>query len=120
MKKVLKVAINGLIFTRYHAIIKSVKVTVVTYGTIWKRKEMIIMALYSYLRVSTKHQKIDRQLTNVIGAYPGMKDHQERIYKDRFTGTTTDRPNWNNYIKSLYLMQDPKNIKNMIELYSMK
>ena len=49
------------------------------------------MALYSYLRVSTKHQKIDRQLTNVIGAYPGMKDHQERIYKDRFTGTTTDR-----------------------------
>lgn len=25
MKKVLKVAINGLIFTRYHAIIKSVK-----------------------------------------------------------------------------------------------
>ena len=47
------------------------------------------MALYSYLRVSTKHQKVERQLTNVIGAYPDLAEHQERIYKDRFTGTTT-------------------------------
>lgn len=60
---------------------------------------MINMALYSYLRVSTKHQKVERQLTNVIGAYPDLAEHQERIYKDRFTGTTTDRPNWNKLYK---------------------
>ena len=60
---------------------------------------MIIMALYSYLRVSTKHQKVERQLTNVIAAYPDLAEHQERIYKDRFTGTTTDRPNWNKLYK---------------------
>lgn len=85
-----------LLFVIIHTVLKQTKVTC---RINFKRKEMIIMALYSYLRVSTKHQKIERQLTNVIGAYPELKDHPERIFKDKYTGTTIDRPDWNRLYK---------------------
>lgn len=53
------------------------------------------MATFAYLRVSTKQQKLERQLTNVIKAYPELADHEERIFKDKYTGTSLDRPGWN-------------------------
>ena len=53
------------------------------------------MATFAYLRVSTKKQKLERQLTNVIKAYPELADHEERIFEDKYTGTSLDRPGWN-------------------------
>lgn len=53
------------------------------------------MAIYHYGRVSTKKQKLNRQLTNAIKAYPELADHPERIFQDKFTGTSFDRPDWN-------------------------
>lgn len=45
--------------------------------------------IYAYCRVSTKHQELERQIINVVKAYPEIK-----IISEKFTGTTTDRPEW--------------------------
>lgn len=45
--------------------------------------------IYGYARISTKKQNIERQVRNIIAAYPDSKDH---IYQEAYTGTTTDRP----------------------------
>lgn len=47
------------------------------------------MSIYGYCRVSTQKQKLDRQITNVLSAYPNAI-----IKTEHFTGTTTARPIW--------------------------
>ncbi|HJJ62531.1 MAG TPA: recombinase family protein [Methanocorpusculum sp.] len=48
--------------------------------------------IYGYLRVSTKKQSIERQIKNILVAYPTAN----LDYRDYFTGTKTDgRPGWN-------------------------
>lgn len=46
--------------------------------------------VYGYCRISTKKQNIDRQIRNILAAYPNAI-----IYKEAFTGTKIDRPEWN-------------------------
>lgn len=47
------------------------------------------MTIYGYVRVSTRKQKLDRQITNILSAYPSA------IIKSEFyTGTTVLRPEW--------------------------
>lgn len=45
--------------------------------------------IYGYVRVSTKKQNIDRQIKNIAEHSPTAK-----IFTDKYTGTTTNRPNW--------------------------
>ena len=54
------------------------------------------MSVYSYCRVSTKRQKLDRQIHNVLSAYPTAI-----IKTEHFTGTTTARPQWEQLKKLL-------------------
>ena len=46
--------------------------------------------IYGYCRVSTKHQKIARQITNITEVYPTAT-----IIREFYTGTVQTRPNWN-------------------------
>ena len=46
--------------------------------------------IYAYCRVSTKHQRIARQITNITELYPTAT-----IIRAFYTGTRQDRPNWN-------------------------
>ena len=46
--------------------------------------------IYAYCRVSTQHQKLARQITNITALYPTAT-----IIKEFYTGTKQDRPNWN-------------------------
>lgn len=48
------------------------------------------MKTYAYCRVSTERQSLARQIENISKAYPKAK-----IYSDKWTGKTLDRPNWN-------------------------
>lgn len=50
---------------------------------------------YGYARVSTLHQDLEAQL-NALG-----KEGCEKIYKDKFTGTKTDRPQFNKLLQEL-------------------
>lgn len=52
--------------------------------------------VYGYARVSTKHQRLDRQVLNITTAYPGAE-----IVTEKYTGTTLDRPAWNKLYKKL-------------------
>ena len=45
--------------------------------------------IYAYCRVSTQHQKLARQITNITTIYPTAT-----IIKEFYTGTTQNRPNW--------------------------
>ena len=54
--------------------------------------EYIMCKLYAYCRVSTQRQDLQRQIDNIRKVYP---DTDIIFYSDKFTGTTTDRPNWN-------------------------
>ena len=49
-----------------------------------------IFMIYAYCRVSTKHQRIARQITNITELYPTAT-----IIREFYTGTKQDRPNWN-------------------------
>ena len=49
--------------------------------------------IYGYCRVSTQHQKITRQITNITDAYPTAV-----IIKEFYTGTTQNRPHWEKII----------------------
>ena len=54
------------------------------------------MSVYGYVRVSTRKQKLDRQITNILSAYPTA------IIKSEFyTGTTVIRPEWDKLKKKL-------------------
>lgn len=46
--------------------------------------------LLAYTRVSTKLQSIQRQITNIVSAYPEIDPNN--IYQEQFTGTKLDRP----------------------------
>lgn len=52
--------------------------------------------IYGYCRVSTKHQRITRQVTNITDIYP-----EATIIKEFYTGTTQNRPLWDKLMKQL-------------------
>ena len=52
--------------------------------------------IYAYCRVSTQHQKLARQITNITAIYPTAT-----IVKEFYTGTKQDRPNWNKLIAQI-------------------
>ncbi len=54
------------------------------------------MSIYAYCRVSTKHQKIARQITNITELYPNAI-----IYREFYTGTTQTRPTWNKLMNTI-------------------
>ena len=58
------------------------------------------MSLYGYCRVSTERQRIKRQMENIRAANDGAYEHAT-FFSDTFTGSTTDRPNWNKLYKKL-------------------
>ena len=47
------------------------------------------MSIYAYCRVSTKQQRIARQITNITELYP-----KATIIREFYTGTTQSRPQW--------------------------
>ena len=47
------------------------------------------MSIYAYCRVSTKHQRIARQITNITELYP-----KAIIIREFYTGTTQSRLQW--------------------------
>ena len=49
--------------------------------------------IYAYCRVSTQHQKIARQISNITALYPNAT-----IIREFFTGTTQNRPQWERFI----------------------
>lgn len=50
--------------------------------------------IYGYCRISTPKQNIDRQERNILASYPSAK-----IYKEIYTSTTTDRPQFQKLLK---------------------
>ena len=52
--------------------------------------------IYAYCRVSTQHQKLARQITNITALYPTAT-----IIKEFYTGTKQDRPSWNKLISQI-------------------
>ena len=52
--------------------------------------------VYGYCRVSTKHQRIARQITNIKELYPTAT-----IIKEFYTGTTQNRPRWDWLMKQI-------------------
>ena len=54
------------------------------------------MSIYAYCRVSTKHQRIARQITNITELYP-----KANIIREFYTGTTQSRPHWEKLITQI-------------------
>lgn len=54
------------------------------------------MTTHAYTRVSTPHQKLQRQITNILDKYPSAI-----VWKEHFTGTTQDRPVWEKLISTI-------------------
>ena len=54
------------------------------------------MSIYAYCRVSTKHQRIARQITNITELYP-----KATIIREFYTGTTQSRPQWEKLISTI-------------------
>ena len=54
------------------------------------------MAIYAYCRVSTQHQRITRQITNITELYPAAI-----IIREFYTGTVQARPNWNQLMSQI-------------------
>ena len=52
--------------------------------------------IYGYCRVSTKHQRITRQVTNITELYP-----EATVIKEFYTGTTQNRPRWEWLMKQI-------------------
>lgn len=52
--------------------------------------------IYGYCRVSTTHQRITRQVTNITEIYP-----EATLIKEYYTGTTQSRPLWDKLMKQL-------------------
>ena len=55
------------------------------------------MTIYGYARVSTKSQSIDRQVANILRAYPDLDT--KNLFCESFTGRTTDRPEFQRLLK---------------------
>ena len=54
------------------------------------------MSIYAYCRVSTKHQRIARQITNITEVYP-----KATIIREFYTGTTQNRPHWDKLMNQI-------------------
>ena len=54
------------------------------------------MVIYGYCRISTKQQNIERQIRNIKLKYPNAV-----IITETFTGTKSDRPEWNKLLRIL-------------------
>ena len=54
------------------------------------------MSIYAYCRVSTKHQRTTRQITNITELYP-----KAIIIREFYTGTTQSRPQWDKLISTI-------------------
>ena len=52
--------------------------------------------IYGYCRVSTTHQRITRQITNIKELYPAAT-----FIKEFYTGTTQNRPLWDKLVKQI-------------------
>jgi DNA invertase Pin-like site-specific DNA recombinase len=52
--------------------------------------------IYGYARVSTANQKLERQTENIRRDYPDVT-----MMTEKFTGTTTDRPEWVRLMKKV-------------------
>ena len=52
--------------------------------------------VYGYCRKSTAKQKIERQIENIVQAYPDAI-----IVTESYSGTTMDRPEWNKLLKKI-------------------
>lgn len=52
--------------------------------------------VYGYCRISRKEQNIERQVRNILATYPDAI-----IINEAYTGTTTDRPEFNKLINNL-------------------
>ena len=52
--------------------------------------------IYGYARVSTTHQRIARQITNILAVYPNAT-----IVREFYTGTTQNRPHWEKFISQV-------------------
>ena len=52
--------------------------------------------IYGYARVSTPHQKLERQITNIQNIYP-----KAQILREHFTGTTQSRPVWDKLVNQV-------------------
>ena len=52
--------------------------------------------IYGYARVSTANQKLERQTENIRRDYPDVT-----MMTEKFTGTTTDRPEWIRLMKKV-------------------
>lgn len=65
------------------------------------QKEVKNMSIYGYCRISTNTQNIDRQVRNIIRAYPEILD--KNIFKEAFTGTKlAERKELNKLIRKLH------------------
>lgn len=54
------------------------------------------MTTYGYVRISRPQQSIDRQIRNIKAKYPTAI-----IVSEAYTGTSMDRPKWNNLVKAV-------------------
>lgn len=54
------------------------------------------MSVYGYARVSTGRQKLDRQIDNIK-----KQDPSAIIYQEKFTGTTSERPEWKKLLRKV-------------------
>ena len=70
----------------------SIKKTLVSFNA----TQEAIMTTYAYCRVSTTHQKLSRQITNITAIYPTAT-----IIKEFYTGTKQDRPSWNKLMSQI-------------------
>lgn len=52
---------------------------------------------FGYCRVSTAHQKLERQIDNIRDAFPDV----DRIYTEKFTGTKIERPEFEKLLKRI-------------------
>ena len=55
-------------------------------GTITEREVQFMGEIYGYARVSTKTQRLDRQIANITEAFPNVK----HIYAEKYTGTKVE------------------------------
>lgn len=58
--------------------------------------DMRYTMIYGYARVSTANQKLERQTENIRRDYPDVT-----LMTEKFTGTTTDRPEWVRLMKKV-------------------
>ncbi len=55
-----------------------------------------LIMIYGYARVSTQHQRIARQVTNILEVEP-----KATIIREHYTGTTLERPAWTQLVRKL-------------------